>query len=897
VLHIFIVFTEIYYLGSTLSLVLEPPKTEIETKSIKSTQHQEERHNIINLIFEKPVYVAEASKSAIAIPIRGSTSLSIESVEVESIDRRVLSLVGARIATMAMESNGLPRWRYVARDGAPTVSDVVKVVSEYLYGLTPYTTLSSVDEITTKSKLKTPFAVAEQLYEALQKADTAKYVTLFNNADGIDILGLVYSKNDTIQYPVVISVQNKDGKPAIFTYCGCPIGESRLICKHQIALVTANAPLIMATLDYIGDGKQRPFEEYVNYWEAKTDQFLKNLNGKPDEYRIGFAYYLAKFLYKRGYVYHQTGKFSDVEEFVKNIVSSGEVKITPGLIEEREVAQQKTVTKAEATGTILRIQWPSEMSSLREKMREAIKDLITRFGIKSETESEWATLLVYSLVMSADYTKPPVVLHAVGDIGTFKTTGAKIIAEYVEIPELVFTYEGPDVVDKYRTFLRILSTRFEIPMSELENKIGGVITHLSTSQNTITIAVSQPYLYSIAKNTPNGFEKIREFIEEARSLGFDVKERMSKPRIAIVDPAQLGNIEDYRMKYLPDRYLGLLTVMDIFNNTIVVVDEGSRNPHGLETLLTKMSISTFTEGVRIIIITDNIEPFQEVMNNPRYAPLHDRTYKAITKGFKDDVTVMENLYAPPRFKFNALELLATQKFIESIPVPEGILYLAKAIGNALEYKYTIVSIKPGVKHLRPIRRGERAQIELDIFSGLNFNFVSGGRFMYHTIMLSKFFAFLNGHDHVTIEDFKKALLFTVKSRLVVDANSYTEYKIKALDIMSRIDEALSYSEEDLISRIAGFVQLVREGKNPKEIERAFMELFSEANTNPFVAAATMSALELLLTLHKIDISKLPDPVKYSIIELKLEKDDLTGLEPYMEDVREIIKSRQMVIKP
>jgi len=871
-------------------------RAEPSTKATKSTQEEQEHRSIVSLIFEKPVYVAESTATPIAISIREATGLSIEKAKVETIERRVVSLLGSRIAEQAVPSKGLPNWRYTAREGAPTVADVIKVVSQYLSGLTPYTTLSTPDEITAKHKLKTPFSVAEQLHEALQKAETAKYVTLFNNADGVDIIGLVYSKNETVQYPVIISIRNMSGKPGIFTYCGCPLGESGLICKHQIALITANAPLIMATLDYIGDGKQKPFEEYVSYWEAKTDQFIKELSKMPDEYKIGFAYYLARFLYKRGYVNHHTARLPDVEEFVRKTVINGAVKITPGMIEEKEVKDEKTVTKAEGSGVLLRIQWPSEMAKIREKVINAIKDLVTRFGIRSETESEWATLLIYSLVMSADHTKPPVVLHAVGDIGTFKTTGAKILAEYVQIPELVLTYEGPDIVDKYRALLGALSKYFSLPMSELENKVGGVITQLTTSQNSITVAVSQPYLYSIAKDMPDGMERIKRFVEEAKSLGFDVKERISKPRIAIIDPAQLGNIEDYRMKYLPDRYLGLLTVMDVFNNTIVVIDEGSRNPHGLEVLLTKMSISTFTEGVRIIIITDNIEPFQEVMNNPRYAPLHDRTYKAITKGFKDDVTVMENLYAPPRIRFNMLELLAAQRFIESIPVPEGILYLAKAISNALEHKYAIVQAKPGVKHLRPIKRTERAPVELDMFGGLNFNFVAGGRFMYHTIMLSKFFAFLNGHDYVTLEDFRKALLFTVKSRLVVDAGSYTEYKVKVLDIMSRIDEALSYSE-DLIGRVAAFAQLVREGKNPKEIERAFMELFSEANMNPFVAAATMSALELVLTLHKIDISKLPDPVKYSIIELKLEKDDLTGLEPFMNDVKEIIKSRQMEIKP
>lgn len=877
----------------------------LEEVTMKRSQEVEKERKteidpLLRFIFEKPVYTVEKTTSAIALSIH-ETSVRIEKIEKTVIEERVESILGTRLKTEGNTEpvKSFPKWKYYTVESAPHIEDIVILMANYLKGLTSATTLESYKDLTRQNLLQEPFKVADQLLSVVRKTKSVKSVYLVNDAGGVDIVSKVESLSGADrEYPVVISIREENQRPVIYTYCSCPIHKKDLFCKHVMTVLASRPHVVLAAIDYIADGRKNPLDHYLDYWKDKTDELAKTLNTAPEEVYAGFIYYFNKFLLKRGLVQavHLPPEHEvELSEIASHMLSGNDILSLEGaaIVRKRE---EKPVPTTERVSDLLKIQWPEKMDEMRKQVLEVIKELTARFGVVSEEQAEWPLLMTYAMVMSADYTKPPVVIHVVGDIGTFKTTGARLISEYLVIPELVFTYRGPDTTDKYYKFLELLSKDFGFPISLLENRIGGVITQVRTLSNGLTIGVSLPYLFSAVRDSPDGLEKIKKFVAEAKSLGFDVQERRSKPKVAIIDTAQLSNIEDYRMKYLPDERLGLLTVMDVFDNYVLVIDEGSRNPHGLETLLTKMSISSTIEGVRIIVVTDNIEPFQEVISNPRYAPLHDRAYKAMTKAIKDDQVVMENLYKPPKYAFDVVKLIAVQKFVESIPVPEGIMYLVRAVGNALEFKYTIDSAKPGVKHLRPIRRNERAPIELDVFGGQDFKFIFGGRFTNHTITLAKFIAFLNGHDHVTLDDLKTALLVTVKSRLVVNAESYADYKIKVLDIVSRIYDALANGEE-LIKRVVDFIHLLRTGADKTRLEKEFAAIISDANINPMLAPAVMSALELVLSIYKIDLGKLPDNLKYSIIELKIEKDDFTGLEKYMDDVKVIMKARQTVVKP
>ena len=809
--------------------------------------------NIVSIVFRKPEYVAETTGGVLfsEIPVPGFLT---------RVDTSARSFVATLLAG-SDEKPVFPKWKYKVVEGVDT-KDVVDLVREYVSSLV----LEPTQNKPVLPRRSGPLRIPTRLLLLLSTARHVRTVALPNTEGGVDVFTRISSDIGT-EY-VVFSVQGAD-KPKIYTYCTC---RDSSINEFVVAALAVSAPVLLSALSRDSGS----LENRLEYWAKRTEDIATRL-GSVEKY-AGFAFYLAQFLSK-------TGLLVQAQPLDENIVLN-----TVSSLLETGSTTLNTVEFTSRPKMRVRIVWPQEMKEMRERIQGVIKELAKKMGILEE-QADWPLLLVFGLVMSSDYNKPPIVLHAVGEIGTFKTTAPRLLSEYLLIPEYVFTYKGPDVTTKYREFLDILVSVFDIP-PDLENKVGGIITGLRTTQDTLTISVSIPYLFSIEKGNPDGAAKIRNFLARLKEAGFEVSTRYSRPRIAVLDPAQLSNIEDYRIKYLPDKNLGLLTVMDVFDNHILIIDEGSRNPHGLETLLTKMSISALTEGVRLIIITDNIEPFQEVMSNPRYAPLHDRTFKVMTKSLRNDIAVMENLYKPPSFHLDAVKLLAVQTFIESIPVPDEILYLAKAIGNALEYKYTIVSAKPGEKHLRPIRREERTEIELDVFSGLDFRFVAGGRYMYHTLLLSKFFAFLNGHDHVTMDDFYRALAYTIRSRLVVNAETYTGYKIETFDIIQR---AIRSFNEEIINRAIRFTELLQHGDR-QEIEEEFANILADANLEPALAPSVMTAIEIALAMKKIDISRLPDSVRYSIIELKLERDDFLGLEPYMDDVSLIVSSRKMVIK-
>lgn len=881
---------------------------EITIDNKRSSENREQIKSTISLIFEKPEYIVEQTDSKIALSIRNIDLGKLEKREKIILQDTLVSNVGSRYKALSeiIKAKSLPRWKYEEYDNAPTVREIVNKLLDYFKGRSFYTLATDVSDLTKIKNLDTPFKVAKQLLESVEKSTTVRMIHLINDEEGVDILASVSSSTEKNKdYKVLIHIApDRSGKPRIYYNCNCPIGSdaSQLICKHVMSVIASAPHLVLGALDYLAD-KSKPINHYISFWQEKTNQLMSTLQ-TPIE-KAGFIYYLTKFLAnKDGGLFRKIildeANQSELSTLIDMVLMDSDEALKRlkdlGLVESKSI--RKTTEEVDVSSTnLVKIKWTPEMDKLREKILGIIDDIGERIGQKAKESrrNEWTTLLAYSLIESSDFKKPPVVLHAVGDIGTFKTTSARLLSEYVDIPEIHVVYNGEDIVDKYSRVLHLLSKYFGVPESTVEKVTGGIITQLYTSEKSLVMGFSIPHILSILKDKTNGEKEIGVFINELRELGFKVSIRINKPKIAVVDPAQLSNIEDYREKNLPDVHLGLIKQMDIFDNYILVIDEGSRNPHGLETLLTKMSISSTTESARIILITDNIEPFQEVISNPRLAALHDRTIKGMTKAIRDDVTVLNNFARSPRYRISSIELLAVRQFVEKIPVPEGILYLTRAIGNSLRYKFVEVTAKKGVLHLRPISRNQRAPIDLDPFEGIDFDFVSGGRYLYHTLMLSKFIAFLNRHEYVTLDDFKNALLYTVKSRLVVDASSYKEYKLKVLQVMNKINEILADSEET-ISKVVKFVSVVRSG-NTERIKDEFDIILSDSNLDKFLPSAVMSALEELLSTGEIDFDKLPDNVKYSIVELKLEKDDLSDLMNYMDIVNDILNSYNMEVRP
>jgi len=520
---------------------------------------------------------------------------------------------------------------------------------------------------------------------------------------------------------------------------------------------------------------------------------------------------------------------------------------------------------------------------LRNKLLRVFEELCRRFGFsESLCSAEWPMALVFAMVASASFVEPPIVLHVVGVPGTFKTLGARIVSEYIEVPILVLRYNGPSVGEIYRGFVELLSRFLGVSSEVFVNRVGGVVRWLHVSGNGLEIRLSLPYLVSYAlRRGSRGFDDLDRFISSAIDLGFRVSLETGGVKHGVIDPAQQSNIDDYRMRYLQSE-LGLLTIMDVFDNYILVVDEGCRNIVGLGTLLTKMSDISMFEGLRIVIITDNPEQLFQALSNSSLVPLHDRTIKIFASEFRES----GDLWREPSVKINALELLALKTIVERVEFPYEAELLLEIVKQSLRYKYTISYVE-GVRIIKPLQRVDRGSVEIDPFYGIDLEFFGGGRFEVHTKMLAKFFAFLSGHTKVELEDLWKALLITIRSRLFIkDVSTFPGYKKRLVEVFTRLRELFkSFSE------IMGEVQRLGEAIGICDVKRAeeiYSEIVGESNTNPFYLSAITALIRKLYISRTLNEKCLPENMHYTFLELMALEGDIFEFSNHFEIYTEIL---------
>jgi len=291
--------------------------------------------------------------------------------------------------------------------------------------------------------------------------------------------------------------------------------------------------------------------------------------------------------------------------------------------------------------------------SVRQKLLGVRDELCSRFGFAGDVcDAEWPTALVFALVASADFAEPPVVIHVVGAPGTAKTLGARAVSEYVKVPLLVLRFRGRDIVEVYRRLVAALARFLGVSEDVLVNRVGGVVRWLYASRGMLEVRLSLPHLASYALRCPSGLEALEGFVAEARATGFEVSIEIGRPRYEVVDPAQQGNLDDYRFRVQPSR-LGILTISDIFDNYVLVLDEGCRNLNAVGYLLTKMSAVSLLEGLRVVVVTDNPDSLFSALSDERLAPLHDRAVRV----FSSELRSPGDLLREPSVRLNALELL------------------------------------------------------------------------------------------------------------------------------------------------------------------------------------------------------------------------------------------------
>jgi len=520
--------------------------------------------------------------------------------------------------------------------------------------------------------------------------------------------------------------------------------------------------------------------------------------------------------------------------------------------------------------------------SVRQKLLGIRDELCSRFGFAGDAcDAEWPTTLVFALVASADFAEPPVVIHVVGAPGTAKTLGARVVSGYVEVPLLVLRFRGRGVIEAYRRLVAALARFLGVSEDALVNRVGGVVRWLHASRGLLEVRLSLPHLASYALRRPSGLEALEGFVAEARALCFEVGLEVGRPRYEVVDPAQQGNIDDYRFRVQPSR-LGILTISDIFDNYVLVLDEGCRNLNAVGYLLTKMSAVSLLEGLRVVVITDNPESLFNALSDERLAPLHDRAVRV----FSSELRVPGDLLREPSVRLNALELLAARKMLDLVEVPEEADLLLDVVKQSLRYRYAVAYFR-NAKTVEPVPRGREADVAFDPFQGLGIEFVGGGRFEVHTKMLARFFAFLSGRRRVEAEDLWRALLITARSRIRVEgASSFDEYKRRLVEAFVRL-RALFNGFGDISKRIGELVEAVKACDRGRAGE-AYRKIIEESNANPFYIAAAAAALRRLYISRALDEKCLPESVLYTVLKVVELEGDIFEVSRCLEIYAEIL---------
>ena len=778
-------------------------------------------------------------------------------------------------------------WEKTYSESSITIREIIE---EIIHELSPFfpSSITPLD-FTSERFLQGKFRSNKMLEKARILINRPHNIKINNNVDGgYDVIFEV--EKETEEAPTVILFSsNKDG-----FYIFSPYHEKPILDETILTGIYYTLPYLIAP--YIANLNKKDISLVsFSISHAHSEEIDKLIEKERNNENVieAYLYYLSKFLIRKDILKMVVIENIDTRSYFEELFIEAIRKNKP--IEEFMVTENKETKneKEKTLGKDVEIVWTEEMKNAVKKLKDLIKDLQSRFG-RSAGVSDWVKLLVFALVMSSDYNKPPLSIHIIGDIGTFKTTGSRLVAQYVKSPELVIKGKG-NPKEIYDKIITAVSSTLEISPSVIYNRIGGIITNISRKEDVVEVDISIPYIYSLLPRRNNPLEKYNEFINFLKKNNFNVETRYSELPVDIKDHMQLAKVEHYRFSYVPDERLGLLTKSEMFNNYILVFDEGSRNPDALEGMLTKMSISSFNEGVRIIIVTDNLEPHVEMVKNPRYAPLYDRMFMGITSGIIDEATVMRNLYKEFNVKFDMVSLLGINKFVESIPVPEEIMFTIKTISNLLSYKFAIFYTKDGDKFMRILRKNERVPVELPLLSPrLKFDFMPGNRFTIHTIQLSKFNSFLEEHTYVTYEDMKKALYTTIPSRLIVDADTYVTYKTVIIDVINSVINIIDsphFKQE--ILKVSELLRALHE-KDYEKANKIFKEILRDMERSPDYAPVLMTGLEFFMAREEFDINKIPKPIAYTMYEIALIKGDI-GMITESETFYELLTMHEEVV--
>jgi hypothetical protein len=783
----------------------------------------------------------------------GSGTLSIKIYELRlddisfstnvEVNKKVVSIAPS-VANVEEVVYGYPRWRY-EYTGDITIGEAVDAVLEIESGL-----LGASYRDLTPMRRDQLFRWSKQLLFASVEKPVAKVAAFENKLGGVDIAAKVYSQTQAGEYSVYISA----AKGKIAYGCSCPIGSDGFMCKHVLAVITAMTPKILSTLA----GKPEA-EESIRKRAQEVFNRVSTRNGGPQ----AVSYYLGKLVRIKVEKTHVLNPGKVVERLL-----SGD----PSAFEE-QVYEKTRPAVGEIKGTSEEIVWSDLADVLRWKVKNTIEDLSKRFGYQGT--GDWSYLLGYALATSGSYSSPPVTIHGVGDPGTYKTTGARLLARYVRIPVLRASLRG-DPTEIYSFICDSISRNLGV--QDVRGRAGGLIRSLSIHGAGVEIEIDLSIAAALARESGGGLESVKALARDLSSRG-RVQVYDAPAQLSILDTSTIVALDSVRYRYEVNRATGLMISRSILDAYIVLVDEGSRAGKAVEHLLTITSspgTSTPFEAPRIFVVTDNVSPYEAAMQTEDLAAFHDRSVKAIARAVRSELLSEKQMQAPPAAVFTSAELDYLARFIASIPVPQGIMHIAKAISLGVEHRFA-----PRGEYIEVLPRGARGDVELSITSG-KVQYYGGGRFLHHALMLSRFNAFLRRASSVSIEDLSSILEILLLSH--GRAQSFSELKTGVLADASTIGRYLLRAD-GYVSRAALLVASAAYGS--PDPEKIFPSTIEEAAKDPFMAATLFASIEAAISSYRVDPRKLPRGAKLSAASLALARGDMELLKMLRSEVEKL----------
>ena len=845
-----------------------------QSRNTKSNEHTKELVSVLRLL-STPI-PKKISKTVIDIIPSHTIVMTGVVPKRQLIYEKTTKVVSTIVDVISKESYSPAtlRWKYyIGGSNPPRIGDIVSIVSEL--------TGADKEELSPPQYWDNFFRTANQLKEIVSFSAPAKQVILNNSRGGIDIVAKITSFSDSDKY-YYVTVSTDPKNKTVYLSCSCPLGRKypsskgqKPLCKHMVAVVLTNLHSILKSLGISGSR----IESALN----KLDKLREVYDGVDE----AFAYYIMKWLKKYSKIGHVELDYDEINKLFEGKPS-----------EKYMHSSTQSVLVSMPSKQVYEVELTDTVKSVIRKAKTLIDELKTRFGLVN-TPSEWAEALVFGIIASADYREPPVVLHAIGRPGTFKTYGATLLRRAVDVPHLVVEATG----DPKKVYNVIINALKGAGLPVEYGQEGGLLKEVVTEPNRVSIYISLPHLVSLISSR-DVVRTVSEIVDRLKRKGLSVRVVNREAGVRIVDFKQASNIEKYRYMYRNDPFLGIIRRSYIFGEEILLIDEASRDPMGLEAMLTKMSISSLDDSTRTIIMTDNLEPYLEVVREPRYAPLHDRTFKILTQQISDEKIVEKTILAPFKTRINMLEAQLLNRVMKEIPVPETFMFIAKAIPIMLSKKIAIIPVNDTVMLTLIDRETDIESEEMIVIeplkTGFTYSFREGGRFKRHIELYTRFKALLNEKGVVTDKEFLEAVDVAVRSRLVLpEVRDYIDYKMKVFYILDSVRAEIEklLGNKELVEKIARFIEILSKDKISKgdaeELRKIYNEIVEDATSrNPVYPRITIPALygavEQVLSNKPIDIAGLPDGLRETIIAFILERGDWRLLSMNREHVRKVI---------